>query len=190
MDVTRTIRYEGGSYDEVMVLRRMLEDEGVHVELPRQPAELYEADVAARYSEKLRGLASRHAQEQTEMEARHREERDEIEARHYQERDEMEFRHHQERREMAVRQAEEWDELTAREGEKVNLAQNTASPLLLADVNQVVVSLMSSGSLMAITAAVKKFLNRAPNSKVEVKDEAQGQGSQSPQAPHRQLDTS
>jgi hypothetical protein len=42
------------------------------------------------------------------------------------------------------------------------------------DVNPVIVSLVSSGSLMAIASAVKKFRKRTPEGKVEVEDEAQG----------------
>jgi hypothetical protein len=47
--------------------------------------------------------------------------------------------------------------------------------VVLDDFNQVTVSLVSTGSLMAITAAVKKFRKRPGRGKVEV-DEAQEPG--------------
>jgi hypothetical protein len=43
---------------------------------------------------------------------------------------------------------------------------------VIADVNQVVINLVSTGTAAAIALAVKKFLKRTPNSNVEVRGEA------------------
>jgi hypothetical protein len=191
MDVTRTIRFAGRSSREALVLRRMLEDEGVHVELTRGPPELYEADLTERFYEELAEMEARHARERHALEARHAQEQGELADLSNQELSELYSRQTGERSELRWRQHEERYQLEGQRAPKIWAEQVSAGPaLLFSDLNQVIVGFVSSGSLMAITAAVKKFRNHAPDSKVEVKDETPGQGGESLQAPHPQSDTS
>lgn len=83
-------------------------------------------------------------------------------------------------------------EFLEQEPEKLEqkLEENAWLNVITSDVNQVIVSLVSSGSLMAITAAVKKFRERVPHAKVVVTEEAPDQGDDSthPQPAHASAD--
>jgi hypothetical protein len=118
MDVTRTIRYTGASYQEVLDLRSALEAEGVHVE--GLPPDLEERAVLERA--------------RLEMRRRLR-------------------------------------------------GPGGVGKVMLSDVNAVVINLVTTGTAVAIAAAVKKFRKRAPRGKVEVKGEAASPKDNGPPTP-------
>jgi hypothetical protein len=77
MDVTQTIRYEGGSYQEAMLLQRMLEAEGVDVE--PQPVERERRELEDRQDRERRELEEREDRERRELEDRQEQERRRLE---------------------------------------------------------------------------------------------------------------
>ena len=183
MDVTRTIRYEG-SYQEALVLRQMLEEEAVHVELPRKDREQLEwveqqdqkRQAQERFDHQLQELHERQEQERLELWERF------AHGRQGQE------RQAQERQDLKERQDREREELWGRllsEGWEPAVPADVVTTIV-ADLNQVVLSLVSTGAAAAIASAVKKFRSRASHSKVEVVGEAQQQKDESlpPPQPH------
>jgi hypothetical protein len=181
MDVTRTVWFEG-SVDEFKTLQRMLEAEGVRVEVPlwvddRQQRQ----DVLDRVKDQLRGssdemgswwshvVESQAREDQRQLQQRQGREGQELQQRQERERQELQQRHEHEQQELEESHQLRRERLEApadpfrRQGElQAQLAW------ILADVNQVVVSLMSTGATLAIAEAVKKFRERHPRSKVEV----------------------
>jgi len=143
MDVTRTVRYEGPSYQDARLLQGMLEDHGVHVE----PA------------------------------PKGREQRDELVERQQQERRELVQRQQRELAELQARQETERRELIQRQQQ--DRAGQSGAVSAVTQVNHVVVDLESTGTDVAITAAVKSFRNLALGGKVEVEGEAQNNGDNS-----------
>jgi hypothetical protein len=143
MDVTRTIRYEGPSYQDARLLQAMLEDHGVHVE-PAPTGRERRGELVARQQQERRELVARQQRALAELQARQ----------------EME------RRELVERQQRE------RAGQSGALSAVT-------QVNHVVVDLESTGTAVAIAAAVKSFRNLALGGKVGVEGEAQNHGDNS-----------
>jgi hypothetical protein len=186
MDVTRTIRYEGSSKGALDLLR-MLKDEGVHVELPPELLEPLLASTLAPRAEKRQEIAALRNENRQKREVRQHREQRELADRQIQERRELQERQAQEWHELEARQHREQHELTLRHAVELEVVDPyrpmLSTSVLLTDLNQVIVSLASSGSLIAITAAVKKFKDRNPRSKVKVEDTAQSRGDDSPQAP-------
>jgi len=162
MDVTRTIRLEDANLRELLFLLQMLAEEGVHIDSPREWQRLRQ----------LRALAERQERErQQELERRHELERlRELEERQERERQQLEERQAQERQELELWHSQEWRRVQLDQGASTDPHLN-----LRPDPNQVAINLVGTGTTVAIAAAMKKFLEHFPHSKVEVKDETQDQ---------------
>jgi hypothetical protein len=180
MDVTRIIHYQGG-YQEVLALWRLLEEEGVQVD-----SENWEL-VRALWVQEARELQRRRDQEWQELSKRHHRERGELgERQPSQDQDQEQWR--LEWRELLERHGREFDELSQRHYQEVlEDAEHTPEGVLgssysttsvmaaaVSDLNQVVISLVSTGTAAAIAKAVKRHRDRAPDSKVEVRDVTPG----------------
>ncbi len=176
MDVTRTVWFEG-SVDEFRTLQRMLEEEGIRVELPlwvrdreRQQETL---DQVRRRLDFSSGAMDQWLR--ADIEAIEREEREELEQlllRQGRERQELEQRHEHERQELKEGYRRRSQRLETTSNLVKGQAQLQAElTWILADVNQVIVSLVSTGAALAIADAVKKFRKQHPRSKVEVMGE-------------------
>jgi hypothetical protein len=141
--------------------------------------------------QKQQELKERHNQEQQELYERHHQEQQELYERHGQELESQLYERHE-------RETQELDERHDRERQEVGLpparelppaASAMAEPMvqvLTSDLNQVAISLVSTGAAMAIAKAVKKFRKSAPAAKVEFQGDprpAQG-NSPSPPRPH------
>ena len=94
----------------------------------------------------------------------------ELEERQERERQRLEERQAQERRELELWHSEEWRRVQLDQGASTDPHLN-----VFPDPDQVAISLVGTGATVAIAAAVKKFLEHFPHSKVEVKDETQDQ---------------
>jgi hypothetical protein len=162
MDVTRTIRLEDASLREFLSLLQMLAEEGVRIDSPREWQRL----------KRLRELEERQERElRHELERqRELERRRELEERQERERQRLEERQAQERRELELWHSEEWRRVQLDQGASTDPHLN-----VFPDPDQVAISLVGTGATVAIAAAVKKFLEHFPHSKVEVKDETQDQ---------------
>jgi hypothetical protein len=167
MEVTRTIRYKG-NYQEAIVLQQMLEQQGVHVELPPKGQKRLER--AQRLVQEWQVLMDR-----AELLERHdREERELLQWLDHEPR-ELHKRH--------VRELRELDQRHDRERQEVGMpprgSDAEAAPLVSlrqmfgADLDQVGVSLRSTGAATAIDETVEEFREVAPDSKVEVREEPQ-----------------
>jgi hypothetical protein len=178
MDVTRTVRYEG-DYKEAMLLQRMLEEDGVHVELPPEAQEQLERErLLARYR---REQEQRERQEQlakVRTLGRLAHEQQELEERHARERQELDERHARERQELDERRLQ----VLIQQGDRPS--DDKWQVLIAADHNQVIINLVSTGTAADIAMAVKKFLKRAPHAKVEVEGEAHTPEHNSQPPPH------
>jgi hypothetical protein len=169
-----------------------------------------------RQSRKRLELAERHVRERGELAERRKQapaddernerERSELAEGQAQERRELDDRQSRERWELDQRQTWERQELHKRQSrerleapdfleqapEKLEqkLEENAWLNVITSDVNQVIVSLIGSGSLMAITAAVKKLRERVPHAKIVVTEEAPDQGDDSthPRPAHASAD--
>jgi hypothetical protein len=175
MDVTRIIRFRG-SAREALVFERMLEEEGIHVEL--------RASLSARKSlvrARRRALQEGQAQAQGELMARHDRERETLGARQPpqdqdQERwrlewQEMQQRHGRELQQLDQRYAQERLKLAEL---KTEVASFDPGTFYLADLNQVAISLLTTGLAAAIAKAVRRYRDRAPDSNVEVEEHEPG----------------
>jgi hypothetical protein len=85
MDVTRTIRYEGPSYQDARLLHGMLENHGVHVE-PAPTGRERRDELAGRQQQERRELVQRQQRELEELQAKQDTERRELVERQQQER--------------------------------------------------------------------------------------------------------
>lgn len=170
MDVTRTVWFEG-SVDEFKALQRMLEAEGVRVEVPpwvndrqQQQEALDRVRDQLHSSSSVMGswwfdvLESQAREDQRQLLQRQERERQELQQRQEREQQELEESHRRRRDSL-----EAPDDPFRRQG-----ALQAQLAWILADVNQVVVSLVSTGATLAIAEAVKKFREQHPRSKVEV----------------------
>jgi hypothetical protein len=88
MDVTRTIRYEGPSYQDARLLQGMLENHGVHVE-PTLTGQERRDELVARQQQERRELVQRQQRELAELQAKQDTERRELVERQQQERAEQ-----------------------------------------------------------------------------------------------------
>jgi hypothetical protein len=88
MDVTRTIRYEGPSYQDARLLQGMLENHGVHVE-PAPTGQERRDELVARQQQERRELVQRQQRELEELRAKQDTERRELVERQQQERAEQ-----------------------------------------------------------------------------------------------------
>jgi len=77
MDVTRTIRYEGPSYQDARLLQGMLEDHGVHVE-PAPKGREQRGELVERQQQARRELVQRQQRELAELQAKQETERREL----------------------------------------------------------------------------------------------------------------
>jgi hypothetical protein len=85
MDVTRTIRYEGPSYQDARLLQGMLEDHGVRVE-PASKGRERRGGLVERQQQERRELVQRQQRELAELQAKQETERRELVERQQQER--------------------------------------------------------------------------------------------------------
>jgi hypothetical protein len=173
MDVTRTVWFEG-SVDEFRTLQRLLEEEGVRVELPlwvrdreRQQRTLDEVRARLGSSSGDMGRWRRADIEAIETEAQ--EERQQLLYRQERERQKLQQRHEHEQQELEESYGRRRRRLETSSDLFYKQAQlQTELTWILADVNQVIVSLVSTGAALAIAEAVKKFRKQNPKSKIEV----------------------
>lgn len=177
MDVTRTVWF-AGSVDEFKTLQRMLEAEGVRVEVPlwvddRQQQQ----DILDRVKDRLHDSSNEIGNSWVNaVESKAREDRRQLVQRQSREGQELQQRHEREMQELQQRHEHEQEELEESLRRRESLgnpfhgqaALQSQLAVILADVNQVVVSLVSTGATLAIAEAVKKFRQQHPRSKVEV----------------------
>jgi hypothetical protein len=165
MAVTQTIRYVG-SYREVMVFQQMLEQQGVHVELPwkghrrlkRAQQRGQEWQILLERAE----LLERHDREERELLQWLGQEPPGLRERHMWELRELDRRHDREREEMGMPPKGS----DAGPAPLVSLRQ-----MFGADLDRVGISLRSTGAAAAIAETVEEFREVAPDSKVEVQGE-------------------
>lgn len=136
----------------------MLEDEGVHIEFMEPSLEQLwqsmeqnlELEKLKQAQREMRELRERHARELQELQERHA-------------------------RGIPV---QELDSIRALPTLMEDLFGQTDRALFISDLNQIIVNLVSTGTVAAIATAVAKFRKRRPNSKVEIEDEAKAKESQ------------
>ena len=129
-----------------MPLQRMLEEEGVHVELPPEAQEQLERE----------RLLARYRREQEQRERQEQLAKVRTLGRLAQEQQELEEQHARERQELAERRLQ----VLIQPGDRP--FGNKWQVLIAADHNQVISNLVSTGTAAGIAMAVKKFLKRAP----------------------------
>jgi hypothetical protein len=172
----------------------------------RSPEYRAQQELLERHRQEQRELSERHNRERQELYERHEREQQELEQQGlpggWAQWRQVRERHEQEERDYAERQARERGELEERHDRerqdvglqpiRDSLLTHAAAPspemvqVLFSDLNQVAISLVSTGAAVAIAKAVKKFRKSSPACKVEVQGEphpAQG-GSPSPSQPH------
>jgi hypothetical protein len=170
MTVDRAIRYKG-SYQGAMVLGQRLEDQGVHVELPRKDRKRLEQ--AQRRLEEWQvlmeraELVERQDREQRELLQRLNQEPRELRTQLLPELRELDRRHNREREDMGLPpRGWEAEPLGAEPAPLVSLRQ-----MLSADLDQVGIRLMCTGTAAAIAETVEEFREVAPGCEVEVQGE-------------------
>lgn len=176
MDVTRTIWFEG-SVDECRLLQSMLEKEGVRVELPlwvrdREQQQKTLDQVRAQLAQIASSSSLIDDQRLAYLETEEQEDQRLLRNRQEREWQELQQRHEREQQELNQSYTHRRQKLEADIGLAQEQSHAQASlAFILADVNQVIVSLVSTGAALAIAEAVKKYRKQHPQSKVEVMGE-------------------
>jgi hypothetical protein len=165
MGVTRTIWFEG-SVDEFRTFQSALEKEGVRVELPFWVRDREQQAQLSRIASSSSGIGN---QQLAHLEVEEHEAQRLLRIRQEDERQELQQRHEREQQELGQSYTRRRQQLKADNDIAHEQIQAQASlALILADVNQVIVSLVSTGAASAITRAAKKFGNRRQRRKGEV----------------------
>ena len=187
MDVTQTIRYVG-LYEEATVLRRMLEEEGVHVELP--PSARAWLELMARQYQEMLDLErrdwhegwERREQEWNDYADRLGRERDVLRERYAQELREQQQGDQERRIQERIDRVQRWRSSGGPGSPPpLDLPQRVNIP---ADIYQVDINLVATGGATAIAMAVENFSKLVPHANVDVVGKAHTSKDERPPPPH------